>query len=127
MSQRVSGQVIAASYYDDMPFSLVLFRFLWPFWLLKDASSGDRLTRAAAYRHNRDMRIYLPGYLVRWMVSCLATLGMTMGLGALANHTSGETGILNVLAAGSGMAFACGVCVWIVTAYIYIFLSRHES
>ena len=127
MSQRISGQAIATSYYDDMPFSLVLFRFLWPFWLLKDASSGDRLTRAAAYRHNRDMRIYLPGYLMKWMVSCIASLGMTMGLGGSAGHTNGDLGILNLLAAGSGMAFACGVCVWVITAYIYVFLSRHES
>ena len=109
-----------------MPFSLVLFRFLWPFWLLKDASSGDRLTRAAAYRHNRDMRIYLPGYLMKWMVSCIACLGLTTGLGAMAGHGS-DTGILNLLAAGAGMVFACGVCVWVITAYIYVFLSRHES
>lgn len=125
MTQRISGQAIATSYYDDMPLSLVLFRFLWPFWLLKDASSGDRLSRAAAYRHNRDMRIYLPGYLMKWLVSCLLSLGMTMGLGGLAGH--GETSILTLLAAGSGMAFAGGVCVWVVTAYIYVFLSRHES
>jgi hypothetical protein len=116
-----------ASYYDDMPFSLVLFRFLWPFWLLKDASSGDRLTRAAAYRHNRSMRIYLPLYLMRWMVSCMIALGMMSLLGAMANHTSGSGGLLNVLAAGSGMVFACGVCVWVITAYIYVFLSRHEN
>jgi len=109
-----------------MPFSLVLFRFLWPFWLLQDASSGDRLARAAAYRHNRSMRIYLPGYLMRWMVSCIVALGVTSGLGAMANH-SGDVGVLNVLAAGSGMLFACGVCVWVITAYIYVFLSRHES
>jgi hypothetical protein len=127
MSQPSSGQATAASYYDDMPFSLVLFRFLWPFWLLKDASNGDRLTRAAAYSHNRDMRIYLPGYLMRWMVSCVATLGMTTALGSMAGHGSGDFGILTVLAAGFGMAFACGVCVWVVTAYIYLFLSRYEN
>ena len=51
-----------------MPFSRVLFRYVWPFWLFKDATRGDRYARAAAYRHNRDMRIYLPGYLMRWVL-----------------------------------------------------------
>ena len=70
------------SCYDDMPFSLVLFRYLWPFWLFKDASRGDRDARAAAYRHNRNMRIYLPGYLMRWMFSA-ATFAVTAGFGSL--------------------------------------------
>src|ERR1041384_8115223 len=66
MMPRPSGAALA-SCYEDMPLSLVLFRYLWPFWLFKDASRGDRLARAAAYRHNRSMRIYLPGYLMKWM------------------------------------------------------------
>jgi len=56
--------VITSSSYIDMPLSLVLFRYVWPFWLFKDAARGDRYARAAAYRHNRDMRIHLPGYLM---------------------------------------------------------------
>ena len=80
--QRSSGAALA-SCYDDMPLSLVLFRYLWPFWLFKDASRGDRLTRAAAYRHNRSMRIYLPGYLLKWMLSCVTAFGITSGFGSL--------------------------------------------
>lgn len=67
LMSRQGPPALATGYYDDLPFSLVLFRYLWPFWLFKDASSGDRLARAAAYRHNRDMRVYLPGYLMKWM------------------------------------------------------------
>jgi hypothetical protein len=127
MSQRTSGSAIATSRYEDMPLSLVLFRFLWPFWLLKDASNGDRMTRAAAYRHNRDMRVYLPGYLIKWLANSIAALSMTIGLDALADHSGRELSFLNLLAATFGMAFACAVCVWVVTAYIYVFLSRHEN
>lgn len=106
---------------------MVLFRFLWPFWLLKDASNGDRMTRAAAYRHNRNMRVYLPGYLVKWLANSVAALGMTMGLDAFADHSARAVSFLSLLTAAFGMAFACAVCVWIVTAYIYVFLSRHET
>jgi len=58
----------ARACYVDMPFTHVLFRYVWPFWLFKDATRGDRYARAAAYRHNRDMRIHLPGYLLRWVL-----------------------------------------------------------
>src|SRR5687768_13038669 len=81
--QRSSSAAALASHYDDMPLSLVLFRYLWPFWLFKDASRGDRMTRAAAYRHNRSMRIYLPGYLIKWMLSCVTAFAITSGFGSL--------------------------------------------
>lgn len=131
MSQQISKSAYVtaatASYYDEMPLSLILFRFLWPFWLLKDASYGDRMTRAAAYRHNRSMRIYLPGYLVKWLVNCVAALGMTMGFDALCDHSDRQLGLLNLLAAAFGMAFACAVCVWVITACIYLFLGQREN
>jgi hypothetical protein len=63
----------ARASYADMPLSRVLFRYVWPFWLFKDATRGDRYARAAAYRHNRDMRIHLPGYLLRWCLVSRAT------------------------------------------------------
>jgi len=124
MTHRASTPV-AASYYDDMPFSLVLFRFLWPFWLFQDASTGDRYARAAAYRHNRDMRIYLPGYLMRWLLSCAFVLALASGFESLAKSLGGA-GFLSLIAAALVMAFACGVCVLFVTAYIYLYLSRNE-
>lgn len=97
-----------------MPLSLVLFRYVWPFWLFKDATRGDRYARAAAYRHNRDMRIHLPGYLLRWLLVSAATFAIASGSGSA------------VLAAGWGIAFACCVCVLFITSYIYLYLSRHE-
>jgi hypothetical protein len=112
--------------YDDMPFSHVLFRYVWPFWLFKDAARGDRYARAAAYRHNRDMRIHLPGYLMRWALVSAATFGFASGFGSLPAPHAGTVNVFAVLAAGWGIAFACCLCVLMVTSCIYLYLSRHE-
>jgi hypothetical protein len=115
----------AVSYYDDMPLSLVLFRFLWPFWLFQDATRGDRYARAAAYRHNRDMRVYLPGYLMKWLLSCAFAFALASGFDSLA-HLIGGTNVLSLIAAAFATAFACGVCVMFVTAYVYLYLARND-
>jgi hypothetical protein len=126
MTQRSSAAVVAASAYDDMPLSLVLFRFLWPFWLFHDASHGDRYARAAAYRHNRDMRVYLPGYLMKWILSCALVLALASGLESLASSLGPGPNFLSLASAALAMVFACGVCVLFVTAYIYLYLSRND-
>jgi hypothetical protein len=111
-----------------MPFSLVLFRYLWPFWLFRDASHGDRLARAAAYRHNRGMRIYLPGYLMRWTISSIVLLVCTMSLGAHSTPSAaGPPDFFALMAAGSGVLFASCICIMFVTAYVYFYLSRHDA
>lgn len=125
MTHRSTTAGVTASYYDDLPFALVLFRFLWPSWLFQDASSGDRYVRAAAYRHNRDMRVYLPGYLMKWLLSCSLALAIASGIESL-SHSLGGLNILSLLAAACAMLFACGVCVLFVTAYIYLYLSRND-
>lgn len=125
MTQRASTAL--ASYYDDQPFSLVLFRYLWPFWLFRDASTGDRMTRAAAYRHNRDMRVYLPGYLMKWMFSSSAALAIALMLDSFATHDVGALDFVTLLAAGSTVIFACGLCILAVITYIYFYLSRYDA
>jgi len=123
--------MLASRYYDDMPFSLVLFRYLWPFWLFKDASRGDRVARAAAYRHNRSMRIYLPGYLMKWMFSCAATFAVTAGFGSLSTPRAASQArsldVFALIAAGWGIIFACSVCVLFITSYVYFYLSRNDA
>lgn len=130
MTPRPPGAAIA-SCYEDMPLSLVLFRYLWPFWLFKDASRGDRLTRAAAYRHNRSMRIYLPGYLMKWIFSCVTAFAITAGFGSLstaqAAAATNSLDVFAIIAAGWGIIFAGSVCVLFVTSYIYFYLSRNEA
>lgn len=108
------------AYYDAMPFSRVLLRYWWPFWLFHDASSGNLVARAAAYRHNQSMRVYLPGYLVRWSFGSVLLLALTL----LLNSGSGPTALW--MAAGSGMAFASAVCILLQIGFIYLYLSRHD-
>ncbi len=123
MTRRASA---AASCYDDMPLSIVLFRFLWPFWLFQDATRGDRYARAAAYRHNRDMRVHLPGYLMKWVLSCTFVLALTSGVDSLARSLTPISTVLSLLTAACAIAFVCSVCVLFVTAYIYLYLSKNE-
>lgn len=131
MPPRSSGAILASHYYDDLPFSLVLFRYLWPFWLFQDASRGDRVARAAAYRHNRSMRIYLPGYLMKWMFSCAATFAVTAGFGSLSTSQAASQAssldVFAIIAAGWGIIFACSVCVLFITSYVYFYLSRNDA
>ena len=65
-----------------MPFSRVLFRYVCAVLVFKDATRGDRYARAAAYRHNRDMRIHLPGYLLRWVLVSATTFAVASGFGS---------------------------------------------
>ena len=125
MTQRSSGTALATTSYEDMPLSRVLFRYLWPFWLFMDASRGDRYARAAAYRHNRSMRVHLPGYLVRWSFGGALALASAAAFGSM----SGNRGLdaYTLAAAGGGVLFACCVCVLVVTSYIYLYLSRNDA
>jgi len=131
MTQRAVSSVrtatVRTSPYDDMPFARVLFRYLWPFWLFKNAASGDRLARAAAYRHNRSMRIYLPGYLMKWSCNCGLALALTLALDASASPSASAPDLLTVMAAGAGVMFACALTVLFLTGYIYLYLSRNED
>lgn len=113
--------------YDDMALSELLFRYLWPFWLFRDASSGDGLARAAAYRHNRGMRIYLPGYLLKWSVNSSVAFALMDRFAAAARHLSDPVNLFSVMAAGAGVLFVCCVCVLFLTAYIYFYLSKNPA
>jgi hypothetical protein len=130
MTQRAASSActppVQTSIYDQMPLSLVLFRYLWPFWLFKNASSGDRYARAAAYRHNRSMRIYLPGYLMKWLCNCSVALALTSAFGSSAAR-AGTSGLMAFMAAGAGVVFACGLTVLFITGYIYLYLSRNAE
>lgn len=48
-------------------FCALLYRFLFFDWLFADLSkAGSLIEQHAAWRHNREMRKYLPTYLYRW-------------------------------------------------------------
>ncbi|MFO7306440.1 MAG: hypothetical protein C0P74_013060 [Gammaproteobacteria bacterium] len=116
----------SGSSYDEMPFSVVLFRYLWPFWLFKDATRGDRLARAAAYRHNRSMRIYLPGYMRRWVFNSAFALALVRAAGNFSSRPfSWDLSVL--LTVASTIALAGSLCVLLVIGYIYLYLERHPG
>jgi hypothetical protein len=125
MLEQTDRVAVQHSLYEEMPFFQVLFRYLWPFWLFKDASRGDRWVRAAAYRHNREMRVYLPGYLLKWAFNCTLAYAVATRFDSLSSaHT---LDLFTLLAAGCGVVFACGLCVLFVTAYIYVYLGKNAT
>lgn len=111
--------------YELAPLGLVVARYWLPFWLFRDATCGDRLARAAAYRHNRSMRMYLPGYMRKWAVQAVFALLLTFGFDSLAtSHTRLDPFV--VFAAGAGIAFACCLCMLLLMGYTYLYLARHD-
>jgi len=67
-SQQVQNESLPVASVE-MPFSTLLYRFLFFDWLFTDMTKAMTLfERHAAWQHNRSMRIYLPVYLRRWSV-----------------------------------------------------------
>ena len=65
MSQQNEPDASAVA--AELPFSTLLYRFIFFDWLFRDASSARNLyERHAALQHNRHMSKYLPTYLRRW-------------------------------------------------------------
>jgi hypothetical protein len=106
----------------------VLCRFFSPFWLMKDVSRGTFEERMAAYRHNRSMRGYLPGCMLRWALSCSIAIVLTAYFDTLSGGAAvpGSPSIFVLLAAACATFIACGVCVLFVTAYVYVYLTHNE-
>lgn len=50
-------------------------RFLWPFVHFRDVTVGSPMERRQNYRHNRAMRIYLPGFVFKWLLLSAACFG----------------------------------------------------
>jgi hypothetical protein len=114
----------ATSRADGMPLSVRLELLLSPFSIFRNASRGDRFARAAAYRYNREMRVYLPGYLTRWSVLAALVLVLMTGAELLAGALPPVSTLLTLVAGAFGVAFTASVCVLFVTAYAYFYLSQ---
>jgi hypothetical protein len=125
MTRRADEQAVQTSCYEEMPLALVLFRYLWPFWLFKDASRGDRYARAAAYRHNRDMRVYLPGYMAKWVCNSVLAFALVAASDSV-SLPSGSWDVFTLLTATAAIAFAGSLIVLFITGYVYVYLDRHE-
>ncbi len=68
---------------SNLPFHVLLYRYLFFGWLFKDVSTGGNVfERAALHRHNREQARWLPVYLMRWLwlgLACYA-IGQLMEL-----------------------------------------------
>lgn len=98
----------------------------WPFGAFADARSPDPIARAAAYRHNRRMRVLLPRYLVNWVFGSAIALGMASHFEALASDSGHTRKIFDVAAKGFGAVFTAGACVTALIAFVYVYLGRHD-
>jgi hypothetical protein len=112
---------------DELPLSRLLVLYLWPFAYFKDAQRGDRLARAAAYRHNRAMRRYLPLYLRRWVILSTFFYGLICTSEALAAHPLSMTDPFAMLTVASALGLASAVSLIVITSYIYLYLCRYEQ
>ena len=60
----------------------LVYRYFFFGWLFRDVTRGTLLERAAAWRHNRERRRFLPIYLRRW----LFLFAFGYGLGVVFEH-----------------------------------------
>ncbi|HEU5442312.1 MAG TPA: hypothetical protein VFU61_00710 [Steroidobacteraceae bacterium] len=104
---------------------------LSPFRLMKDVSCGTREQRIAAYRYNRRKRGELTACMRRWAF-VLATAALltdwfdTLGEAGV-GHTGAAASLWVYLAAACATILVCGLCVLLITAYVYIHLTSHEG
>ena len=61
---------------QETAFRTLLYRYFFFGWLFKDASRGNLLERAAAWRHNREQARWLPTYMRRWLGCGLLLYGL---------------------------------------------------
>jgi hypothetical protein len=101
-----------------------------PFRSMKDVSRGTREERIAAYRYNRRRRGELRSCMRRWAFMLAAAALLTEGLDTLGGagpHAEGLPRICAYLSAACATLLVCGLCVLLVTAYVYVYLTRHEG
>lgn len=102
-----------------------LVRFLSPLPAMKDASRGTFEERAAAYRHNRNMRGPLAACMRRWALSCAVAMVLTAFFDALGGGGTGPLSIFVLLAAACGTFIACALCMLFVMGYVYVYLTHN--
>jgi hypothetical protein len=56
----------------------LVYRFIWPFPYFRDVTRGQKMERQENYRHNRAMRIYLPGFALKWALITALCFGAGM-------------------------------------------------
>jgi len=103
-----------------------LLRWFSPFRLMKDVSRGTRAERIAAHRFNRRRRGELTACMRRWVLLLAPAALLTARFDALGGSEA-DPRVFAWLAAACATVLAGGVCVLVVTGFVYVYLSTHES
>ncbi|WP_137935855.1 hypothetical protein [Chitinivorax sp. B] len=112
---------------DDLSLGYLVYLYLWPFWMFKDVQRGNALERAAAFRHNRERRIYLPAYLLKWsLLFVLSVAAISLVEQAGLQNLEWRTACL-MLACSTGIFAACAFVVMTQITVAYLFLCRWEQ
>ena len=112
--------------HSELSLVYLLFLYLWPFSTFKDASRGSLFERTAAYRYNREKRVYLPGYSFRWFILSVAFVLLTDGFQSASNQVEGPSFILGGFCALSGVLLSMSICVLVLSGATYLYLSKVE-
>lgn len=107
---------------SDESLAVLLYLYIWPFWMFKDVNRGNLLEQAAAYRYNREHRIYLPGYLLRWTLIFALLLGGMLGLESLEQAGIMLPAASRLLAGATGMVASAAMVVMVQITVAYLFL-----
>ena len=110
----------------ELSLAYLLFLYLWPFSIFKDASRGNLFERTAAYRYNREKRVYLPGYSFRWFILSVAFVLLTTGFQTASHEIESLGFILGGFCALSGLLLTMSVCVLVLSSATYLYLSKVE-
>ncbi len=104
----------------------VLLNYFSPFSVLKDASRGSVAEKAAAYRHNYEMRGCLLAYIRRWLWTGAIALLLATFFDSQSPH-DGTLHVADILAAAPALIASIAVCGVAVLGYAYVFLSCNEE
>jgi hypothetical protein len=107
-----------------------LLRWFSPFRLMRDVGRGTREERIAAYRYNRRRRGELTACMRRWALVLAAAALLTErfdSLGGTGGHAGVPANVFVYLAAACATLLVCGLCVLLITAYVYVYLVNHEG
>ena len=102
-----------------------LRNYFSPFTVLKDASRGTVDEKAAAYRHNYEMRGCLLGYIRRWLWTGVLAFMLTGFFDSQSPH-DGALHFIDLLAAAPALFATVATCGIVVLGYAYVFLSCNE-
>lgn len=97
-------------------FWCLLYRYIWPFHYFRDVTRGTRIQRQQNYRHNRAMRVHLPGFMAKWTI--LSMVWFSFG-GVLSRTTD-----LTLPAAGCFVTATGSLILVMLLAVSWVWLER---